>query len=54
MFILFNECSTLPTVIGECLHISSNLTYIWHQRYGHLHYKGLKTLQQRHMVRGSP
>ena len=50
MFILFNERSTL----GECLHTSSDLTYLWHQRYGHLHYKGLKTLQQRHMVRGLP
>ena len=50
MFILFNELSTL----GECLHTSSDLTYLWHQRYGHLHYKGLKTLQQRHMVHGLP
>ncbi|CAL8990235.1 unnamed protein product, partial [Prunus brigantina] len=28
--------------------------WLWHYRYGHLNFKGLKTLQQLNMVRGLP
>ncbi|RDY03400.1 hypothetical protein CR513_13018, partial [Mucuna pruriens] len=52
MFILFNESSIIPIPTTECLHTSSDLTYLWHQRFGHLSYKGLKTLQTRKMVHG--
>ncbi|CAI9787682.1 unnamed protein product [Fraxinus pennsylvanica] len=39
----------------ECFHTSlQNLSQLWHQRYGHLSYKGLKTLQSKKMVRGLP
>ena len=31
-----------------------NLSHLWHQRYGHLSYKGLRTLLQKNMVRGCP
>jgi RNase H-fold protein (predicted Holliday junction resolvase) len=44
MFILFNKTSSITTPVEECLHTSSELTYLWHQRYGHLNHKGLKTL----------
>jgi hypothetical protein len=54
MFILFNKSSNTTTHVEECLHTSSELTYLWHQRYGHLNYKGLKTLQTKKMVRGLP
>ncbi|RDX88105.1 hypothetical protein CR513_30341, partial [Mucuna pruriens] len=54
MFILFNESSIIPTPTKECLHTSSDLTYLWHQRFGHLSYKGLKTLQTQKMVHGLP
>ncbi|RDX88499.1 hypothetical protein CR513_29897, partial [Mucuna pruriens] len=54
MFILFNENSIIPTPTKECLHTSSDLTYLWHQRFGHLSYKGLKTLQTRKMVHDLP
>jgi hypothetical protein len=27
---------------------------VWHRRYGHLHYNGLKTLQKKNMVHGLP
>ncbi|KAB2616999.1 hypothetical protein D8674_012868 [Pyrus ussuriensis x Pyrus communis] len=36
-----------------CLHTSSqDPFYLWHRRYGHLSYKGLRTLQQKMMVYG--
>lgn len=54
MFILFNKSSNHSINAEECLHISSDLTYLWHQRYGHLSYKGLKTLQTKKMVHGLP
>ncbi|PNX66783.1 copia-type polyprotein, partial [Trifolium pratense] len=54
MFILFNKSSSITTHVEECLHTSSELTYLWHQRYGHLNYKGLKTLKTKKMVRGLP
>lgn len=28
------------------------MAHLWHQRFGHLSYKGLKTLQTKFMVRG--
>jgi len=54
MFILLDESSNITPPIEECLHTSSDLTYLWHQRYGHLSYKELKTLQTKKMVRGLP
>ncbi|GAU48606.1 hypothetical protein TSUD_327180 [Trifolium subterraneum] len=54
MFIIFNKSSNITATAEKCLHTSSELTYLWHQRYGHLNYKGLKTLQTKKMVRGLP
>ena len=54
MFVLFNKSSEVTAPIEECLHTSSDLTYLWHQRYGHLSYKGLKTLQTKKMMRRLP
>lgn len=54
MFILFHKSSDHTVDIEECLHISSSLTYRWHQRYGHLSYKGLKLLHTKEMVHGLP
>ncbi|CAJ2637501.1 unnamed protein product [Trifolium pratense] len=54
MFILFNKSSSITTHVEEGLHTSSELTYLWHQRYGHLNYKGLKTLKTKKMVCGLP
>ena len=45
---------------NSCLHTSSNssnaenLSQLWHRRYGHLNYKGLRTLQTKGMVQGLP
>lgn len=56
MFILLNERTTASTQLVEnCLHTSSlDSTYLWHQRYGHLSYKGLRTLSAKGMVEGLP
>ncbi|GAA0144762.1 hypothetical protein LIER_05120 [Lithospermum erythrorhizon] len=40
---------------GECLQTSSeNSIMLWHQRYGHLNFQGLKTLKNKEMVIGLP
>ena len=54
MFILFDESYTTPSPTDDCLHITADITNLWHQRFGHLHYKGLKTLQTLNMVHGLP
>lgn len=39
----------------QCLQTSTeNITQLWHQRYAHLNYKGLRTLRFRNMVGGLP
>lgn len=56
MFILFPQSQAATQVQPEkCLHTStSDLTYLWHQRYGHLSYRGLRTLMLKKMVKGLP
>lgn len=50
----------LFTIISEkqkekCLHTTiTDVSRLWHQRYGHLSYKGLRTLQYKDMVHGLP
>lgn len=34
--------------------ITEDMVQLWHHRYGHLSFKGLKTLQQKKMVNGLP
>ena len=34
--------------------ITKDMVQLWHCRYGHLSFKGLKTLQQKKMVNGLP
>ena len=34
--------------------MTDDSTRVWHRRYGHLSYDGLKTLQQKNMVQGLP
>ena len=55
----------LQTECSYCLHATVELktincfqtiiednTYLWHYKYGHLSYKGLRILQYKQMVRG--
>ena len=56
MFILFpdNESSSQEQA-GQCLHTGTqNLGSLWHRRYGHLSYKGLRTLLYKNIVHGLP
>lgn len=42
-------------IIPTCLKVSGDTeTQLWHNRYGHLSYKGLKTLVKKEMVKGLP
>lgn len=44
-----------PVIIPTCLKVSGDTeTQLWHNRYGHLSYKGLKTLVKKEMVNGLP
>ncbi|GAA0154298.1 hypothetical protein LIER_12323 [Lithospermum erythrorhizon] len=55
MFTITLECNTERVQSGECLQATSNeLSMLWHQRYGHLNFKGLKTLHDKKMVIGLP
>ncbi|KAA8540036.1 hypothetical protein F0562_026728 [Nyssa sinensis] len=51
MFILLAQTPAPTNAQSEkCLHTSSqDLSYLWHRRYGHLSYKGLRTLQYKKM-----
>jgi len=54
MFILLGE-SNDRTKEERCLQVDiSDKTELWHQRYGHLSYKGLHTLCSKEMVVGLP
>ncbi|GAA0163301.1 hypothetical protein LIER_19200 [Lithospermum erythrorhizon] len=53
MFTIVSETSNHMN--GECLQVTmSEVAKLWHQRFGHLSYKGLRTLQNKKMVRGLP
>lgn len=56
MFILLTQSqASSPTQVGQCFHTKAeNLTHLWHRRYGHLSYKGLRTLLNKEMVHGLP
>ena len=54
MFILLSQA---PSQIqyGQCFQTrGQDLSHLWHQRYVHLSYKGLRTLLHKNMVRGLP
>ena len=55
MFILLSEITNKQPKEEVCLQAKTkDLAQLWHRRYGHLSYKGLKTLQLKEMVRGLP
>jgi hypothetical protein len=44
-----------PVILPKCLQVSKvDETYLWHYRYAHLNLKGLRTLNQKKMVKGLP
>lgn len=51
-----NRLFPLEIVISQPCFIAEieNPTWLWHFRYGHLNFSGLKTLQQKNMVKGLP
>ncbi|CAL9005605.1 unnamed protein product, partial [Prunus brigantina] len=52
MFVLL---ANSPSPKPACLYTSTqDLAHLWHCRYGHLSYKGLRTLQFKKMVHGLP
>ncbi|GAA0170740.1 hypothetical protein LIER_24938 [Lithospermum erythrorhizon] len=55
MFTVRTEVRGKDEEQGECLQaVRSEISMFLHQRYGHLSFKGLKTLQNKGMVRGLP
>ena len=52
---MFMLCSSSPSPKPDCLYTSADdLAHLWHCRYGHLSYKGLRTLQFKNMVQEIP
>jgi hypothetical protein len=44
-----------PVILPHCLQVTkNNQDYLWHCRYGHLSFKGLKVLAKKEMVNGLP
>ena len=59
MFVLFSSTTSIKSESKEeCFQATTDDTedvaHLWHRRFGHLSYKGLKTLQTKSMVRGLP
>ena len=56
MFILLPQSQAPSQVYSDqCFNTrTQNLFHLWHRRYGHLCYKGLRTLLYKNMVRGLP
>ncbi|PNX85109.1 retrovirus-related Pol polyprotein from transposon TNT 1-94, partial [Trifolium pratense] len=56
MFILLPQTqASSQAQFDQCFHTKAqDLSHLWHRRYGHLSYKGLKTLLYKNMVRGLP
>ncbi|GAA0187368.1 hypothetical protein LIER_34656 [Lithospermum erythrorhizon] len=55
MFTICTKIDHSMEIEKKCLQTTSNnLSRLWHQRYGHLSYKGLHTLQEKKMVQGLP
>ncbi|GAA0150002.1 hypothetical protein LIER_37045 [Lithospermum erythrorhizon] len=53
MFPITSNCNTQKKWVGECLQATSNeVSMLWHQRYGHLNFKGLKIFHDKKMVMG--
>lgn len=54
MFALFDQTSGAARQ-QQCFQMSSeDVSRLWHERYGHLSHRGLKTLMNKSMVRGLP
>lgn len=52
MFVLLANSQSMK---DSCFHTTtSDLSHLWHYRYGHLSHKGLRTLQFKKMVHGLP
>jgi len=57
MFVLLASTSPVSTNVSKaaCFNVSSeNVTSLWHERFGHLNMKGLRTLAYKKMVQGLP
>ena len=52
---MFRSHAVSYPIVSTCLSTTTEKTaQLWHCRYGHLSYKGLKTLQEKKMVSGLP
>ncbi|KAJ0040709.1 hypothetical protein Pint_28005 [Pistacia integerrima] len=52
MFVIL--VTKMPTISTCFQTVFEDNTHLWHCHYGHLSFKGLKTLQQKEMVKGLP
>ena len=55
MFMIIDQAGDREIMQQRCLQTTAeDMTKIWHERYGHLSFSGLKTLQSKEMVRDLP
>ena len=52
---MFYFLAKMVSVLPKCMHVEADdESRLWHSRFGHLNYKGLRTLAYRGMVEGLP
>ena len=55
MFVLIDQTDEAERGKQQCLLTTTeDMSRLWHERYGHLSHRGMKTLQSKGMVRGLP
>lgn len=55
MFVVFDQTKDDTFRHQQCLQTTAeDIPRLWHERYGHLNHRGMKTLQRKGMVRGLP
>lgn len=55
LFILIDQTSDAERSKQRCFQtVTEEVPKLWHERYGHLSHRGMKTLQNKDMVRGLP
>ena len=54
LFVLVSTSQPVKEEVNCLQTTTQDIAHLWHRRYGHLSYKGLKTLQDKRMVRDLP
>lgn len=54
MFVILAAVRKAKEIEEKCLLVTEKVEDLWHKRYGHLNYRGLRSLAEKEMVKGIP